>query len=442
MKIGELKNKKILILGFGQEGKDTFKFLRKLFPGKTIGIADKNQSLEIKNLRLSKKHLGKNYLKSLKNYDVIFRSPGIHLKILEPFLTKKQAVTSQTELFFENCPGIVVGVTGTKGKGITASLIHKILKENGFSSYLVGNIGKPALGFLLSAKPDNVYVYELSSHQLINLKKSPKIAVFLNIFPDHLDYFKDFKEYVATKSNIVLYQTKNDCLVYNHQNKIVRKIAEKSKAQKIPIKSQFKTLHDLGIKKPPLSLPGKHNLLNITAAVKTAEIFKVSKKNTIKAIKNFKTPAHRLEHVGKFQGISFYNDSASTIPESTIAAIDALEGKVKTIILGGSDKGADFKSLAKKIIKSKIKTLILFPETGQTIWENIKKTNSKQKKMPVGFFANNMKQAVELSYQYTQKNEICLLSCASASFSVFKNYKERGKLFKKYVKKLGQRIKK
>jgi UDP-N-acetylmuramoylalanine--D-glutamate ligase len=191
----ELKDKKILILGFGREGRDNFRFLRKLFPKKIIGIGDrsekiKDQKSKIKNLlngdKKIKWHLGENYIKALKKYDVIIKSPGIPFKILPKTALRK--ITSQTEIFFENCPGKIVGITGTKGKSTTAALIYKILKTGGLKAHLVGNIGKPVLNLLFTATPKDVYVYELSSHQLYNLKKSPQIAVFLNIYPEHLDY--------------------------------------------------------------------------------------------------------------------------------------------------------------------------------------------------------------------------------------------------------------
>ena len=239
MKLDKLKNKKILILGFGREGKDNFLFLRKLFPRKVLGIADQKTKLSLTDRR-TKLSLGENYLKGIKDYDVIIKSPGIPFKILPKSALKK--ITTQTEIFFDNCPGIIVGITGTKGKSTTASLIYKILKKGGIKVHLVGNIGKPVLSLLFNAKPNDIYVYELSSFQLTGLKKSPQIAVFLNIYPEHLDYYRNFKEYVKAKANITRYQTKKDYLIYNSQDKLVRQIAKKSKAKKIPIKGKYYSL--------------------------------------------------------------------------------------------------------------------------------------------------------------------------------------------------------
>ncbi len=418
MKIDELKDKKILILGFGKEGRDNFKFLRKLFPKKVIGVADK---LEFKNLKLVKWHLGKNYLKAIKNYDVIIKSPGIPFKIL-PKLTLKKIIT-QTDIFFDNCPGKIIGVTGTKGKSTTTSLIYQILKEGGVKTHLVGNIGKPVLNFLFSATPKDVYVYELSSHQLYNLKKSPQIAIFLNIYPEHLDYYRNFQEYFKAKQNITRYQTEENYFIYNSGDKLVRKVAKKTKARAIPIK-------------------GKYYELDRNAAIAVGKIFKIPQKIILKTIKEFKPLPHRLELVGNYKGITFYNDALSTIPETAILAMETLGKRVQTIFLGGFDRKINFKKLAKFILKNKnIKNVILFPTTGEKIWEEIVKVGQELflTKLPRHFFVDNMGDAVKLAYQYTKRGKICLLSCASTSFSIFRDYKEKGNLFKKYVKKLGSR---
>ncbi|MCX6759486.1 MAG: Mur ligase family protein [Candidatus Nealsonbacteria bacterium] len=463
MKLKELKSKRILILGFGREGRNTFRFLRKLFPKKVLGIADKNEKvdqsclatelpfmeakvekkessstkLSNRKIKFYKLHLGENYLKVLNDYDVIIKSPGIPFKIIPRSELRK--LTSQTEIFFDNYQGQIIGITGTKGKGTTAAMIYEILKVEGIKAHLIGNIGKPVLNLLprptkwgeggdearlqrpFSARPD-VYVYELSSHQLYDLKKSPHIAVFLNLFADHLDYYRNFKEYADAKANITIHQKKDDYLVYNAQDKIVKEIAKKSKAKKVPIK-------------------GEYYELNKVAARAVGRLFKISSKIIEKAIKEFKHLPHRLELVGTFERITFYNDASATIPEATMAAMETLGNKVETIILGGSDKNIDFKNLAKKVLESKIKTVILFPITGKRIWKDIvrqkrKETNRKGRVLN-HFFVNNMKDAVKLAYQYTKADKICLLSTACASFSIFKDYKEKGDLFKKYVRKYG-----
>ena len=418
MKLKDLENKRVLILGFGREGQDTFLFLRKLFPKKTIGIADRVEGLKFKTQN-SKLHLGKDYLKSLGDYDVIIKSPGvpIHLPEIEKVF-KENKITSQTELFFQNCPGKIVGITGTKGKSTTTSLIYEILKKGRLKVHLVGNIGNPVLSLLLKAKPSDIFVFELSSHQLYNLKLSPHVAVFLNLYAEHLDYYKNIREYALAKANITLNQNKNDYLVFNSADKIVKEFAKKSKAKKIPVKGDY---YDL----------------DKNAARAAGKIFRIPPKVIEKAIEEFKPLPHRLELVGTLRGITFYNDALATIPEATMAAIDFLGKNVETIMLGGFERNIDFKNLAKKVLKSKIKTVILFPTTGERIWKEIVKLKSRGALNH--FFVDNMEDAVKLAYKHTGKGKICLLSTASSSFSIFKDYKEKGDLFKKYVKEYGKK---
>ncbi|MEK9129951.1 MAG: UDP-N-acetylmuramoyl-L-alanine--D-glutamate ligase [Patescibacteria group bacterium] len=439
MKINELKDKKILILGFGEEGMDTYKFLRKLFPNKILGIADKFkiQDLKSKAKDLIKKdknlefYFGENYLKAIKKYDTVIKSPGIfiHLPEVEKAFNEGK-ITSQTEIFFENIQSKIIGITGTKGKGTTASLIYQIFKKAGIKVYLIGNIGKPVLSFLFRKRQKNeVFIYELSSHQLMTLKTGPHVAIFVNIFPDHLDYYKNFKEYFFAKANICKYQKKDGCFIYNADYLIIEKIAKKIQAKKIPFSLDFKKINQF----KKFIFEKKVNIGSTIPAVIAAKLFKISDEKIIAGIKNFKNQKHRLEFIGKFKGIDFYDDSAATIPEATILAIRVLKDKLETLILGGSEKNLDFSNLAQEILKTKIKTIILFPSTGQKIYEEIKKIKNKNIQKINFLNVNNMKDAVVLAYKFTSLNKICLLSPASASFGIFKDYKDRGCLFKKFV---------
>ena len=420
-----IRHKKILILGFGREGRENFKYFRQKFPKKTLGVGDRLEFRNFdkgaqrliksdKNIRL---YLGKDYLKAIKDYQVIVKSPGISPYLPEIRKAKREGkITSATEIFFENCPGEIIGVTGTKGKGTTGYLIHRILQAARLHSYFIGNIGKPSLRYLDSAEKSDVFIYELSSHQLYDLRRSPHIAILLNIYPDHLDYFQNFKEYIKAKQNITRYQTKDDYLLFNSADKIASKIAKSSKAKLIPFK-------------------GGDNPSSRVADI-LGKLFNIPPEIIAKEKRKLISLPHRLEFVGTYRGIQFYNDSASTIPESTIFALKKLGDKVQTLILGGSEKRLSFKKLIQELPKTKVKNLILFPTTGSKIWKNIKKKSPKRFK---GLFASNMREAVEFSFLHTKSGKICLLSPASASFSLFKNYQERGKLFKKYIKEYGKR---
>ncbi|MDD2274374.1 MAG: UDP-N-acetylmuramoyl-L-alanine--D-glutamate ligase [Candidatus Pacebacteria bacterium] len=407
MKIKELENKKVLILGIGREGLDTLAYLKKVFPKKIFAIADQKEELDNKTKKAvigMDLFLGEDYLKNVNDFDVIIKSPGI------PFFRYKDKLTSQTELFFDNCPSKIIGITGTKGKSTVASLLHSMIK----GSYLVGNIETPSLSFLAKAKADDIFVCELSSHQLMNLKRSPHIAVFLNIYPEHLDYYKNFEEYFSAKKNIYKYQSESDYLIFNPE------IDPKTKANKI----------EINIKDFANFLKDNQQFLEIThidnliAVLNVVKLLNIPEKEIIKALNNYKRLPHRLEFVGEFKGIRFYDDSIATIPEAAVYAIDSLGDDVETIILGGLDRGIKYDKLVKRIKKSNIKNIIAFPDSGEKIVRNIRSRIYK---------VDNMEDAVDLAYKHTTKGRICLLSPASPSFNLFKDYKERGDLFKGYV---------
>jgi UDP-N-acetylmuramoylalanine--D-glutamate ligase len=422
MNLDYLKDKKILILGFAREGQDTLQFLRRLFPERVIGVADQNEKILRKGKGL-KFYLGKDYLKEIGDYDVVIKSPGIPPKVL-PRLKKNQVLTSQAEIFFDNCPGKIIGVTGTKGKSTTSSLIYEVLKSGGLKAHLVGNIGQPVLTALFQAKPDDIFVYELSSHQLMGLKKSPHVAVFLNFYPEHLDYYKNINEYLRAKQNICRWQGQEDYFLFNPVSPAVRASAKLTRAKKIAL--------DPKSLRARLSLA--HWRLSLKAAIEVGRIFQIPETKIVAGLKKFKPLPHRLEFVGEFQDIKFYNDSLATIPEAAISALETLGGQVQTIFLGGFDRGLDFKNLARKIIESKVKNFVFFPTTGQKIWQEINRLN--QSRFFNFIFTDKMKKAVEFAFEHTERGKICLLSPASPSFGVFKDYADRGNQFKKWIKVL------
>lgn len=402
MKADDLKERSILILGFGREGKSTLNFLKKSFPGKKIGIADKSG--------------GENYLDVLKDYEVIIKSPGIlYLKEIKEAKEKGKIITSATQIFFDNCKGKIIGVTGTKGKSTTASLIYEVLKQGGLDVYLVGNIGKPSLELLDKINENSIVVYELSSFQLEDLKVSPHIAVITNIYPEHLDHHEDFDNYKNAKANIVRFQTKDDFVIFNKDNEDASKIAQVSKAKK-----KYGYSDQLPLTLAPAIYIGKN-------------IFHIPDQKIKKALDNFKKLPHRLEYVGEFKGIKFYNDSLSTIPQATIRALEILGKDVQTLIAGGFDRGLDYSILAPAIAKSQIKNLILFPTTGEKIWQAVINSGKTQDSRVKKFEVDDMKDAVDLAFKNTDKGKIVILSPASTSFNLFKDYEDRGNQFKEFV---------
>lgn len=437
------KDKKILILGLGQEGLDSFLFFRLLFPRMIIGLADRNP-LERLDPVFQKKiaqdkhldlHLGENYLKALEKYDLAVKAPGIpiHLHEIDEACAAGKIIW-QTKIFFDFCPGMIIGITGTKGKSTTSALIHAVLNKARKPVKLLGNIGKPILMDLLKAKKNDFFVLELSSHQLFGLEKSPHIAVLLNLYEEHLDYYRDFSEYAAAKANIALHQSADDFLIYNSDNEEAAAIAERSCAQKIAFNQR-----DWDFKASDLPLMGEFNYQNAKIAAIVGEILKIDKETIAAALKKFKPLKHRLEKVGVFNGIEFYNDSLSTIQESAVAAIGGLGERVETLIAGGFDRGQPFCKLAEKILDSKIKTVILFPTTGERI---LKETavlaggsGRAARFKGIKFIPScSMDDAVRAALDNTAGGKIALMSCASSSFSLFKNYEEKARLFKESLK--------
>ncbi len=407
MLISELHKKKILVLGLGEEGIDSLLFCKKNISYSKLGVAD---ILPYEKINVKKRkhltedidlYLGKDYLSATKKYDVVIKSPGVPLSAIK----KRDGVTSQSDIFLVNCKGRVIGITGTKGKSTTSTILNETLCSAGFRSHLVGNIGKPALSYLGTEKKEDVFVYELSSFQLQTVSKSPSIAILLNIFVDHLDYHQDFQEYVDAKRKITLFQKSRDFFIYNKEDKWAKKIAEETVAKKIAFS-------------PDDSL---NPILSVMEILGIEEHFLRS------VVRSFKGLPHRVEYFGNYRGISFYNDSAATIPEATIRAIKDVKN-VQTIILGGSDKGVDVSALLDTVKSSDIQNIVFFKGSTKKIKEGLKKSGK------VIFPAGSMKEAVEHCFQNTDRGKTCLLSPGFASFNMFKNYQERGELFKKYVR--------
>jgi len=439
MNLTKYRGKKILILGLGREGAVSLRFFLENCPDAEIGIADKAErdqfSAEIKDLITGNPDIkvisGKDHLASLDDYDIVIKTPGIPIHIPEieqAFANGK--ITSQTEIFIDQCPGTIIGVTGTKGKSTTSSIIYEILKAAGKKVDLVGNIGTPMLSFLKNADKDSFFVCELSAHQLYDLKKSPHISVLLNMYPEHLDYYKDFKEYIRAKANIAIHQSEDDYLIYNSGNLEVNAIAMESAAKKIAF-NEYEWQYS-----GKTALIGGFNLENAKIGAIIARLMGVGDGVINQAIADFKPLDNRLELVGNFNGVDCYNDSLSTIQESAVAAITGLGRRVQTLVAGGFDRHQPFEKLAVAILGSDIKTLLLFPTTGRRIWDEVEKQAHSLDRMErfgelKPYFVETMEEAAKLALAGTEKGKICLLSAASASFGNFRDYADRGDCFKK-----------
>lgn len=429
MNLDELKNKKILVVGKGIEGQASFRYLKEKFPNSVIDIVDQKDSAD--------------YLSNQNTYDIAIKSPGIKSSVLTiPY-------TTSTNIFLANAKGKVIGITGTKGKSTTTTLIFEMLKKQGLDVHLGGNIGQSPIDFMDTLNDHSWTVLEMSSYQLLDAKQSPYIAVLLMIVPEHLDYHQTTEAYVDAKRNILRFQSSSDFAVINKDYpasnesdletdaRVFQASRERECDEGCFVRNKSVFLRKDGkeleiIKTEEISLIGKHNLENICAAVMASYLAGVSKENIAHILRSFRGLEHRLEFVCELDNIRFFNDSLATVPQATIEALDSLE-ETETLITGGFDRGLDYKDLGIKIANSAVRNLVLFPTTGEKIWEAVCQAT---KNPPDKFEATTMQQAVGIAFAETSPGKICLMSPASASFNMFKDYKDRGDQFKREVNKL------
>ena len=446
-----LKNKPIAILGFGREGKSLWRFLSK--HGITAEILDQNQSAasSVGSDPAPKGIFGKDYLQNLNRFEVIFRSPGIPRLTPELVAAEKQGtiISSTTKLFFDLCPCPIIGVTGTKGKGTTATLIFEILKRAGRSVFLGGNIGESPLNFLPFLDEKDLVVLELSSFQLQDLHRSPFLAVITNITLDHLDHHKNEEEYLTAKANLIIHQQPDNFAVFNADDEKTKRIALKTTASRFWFSVEKMTEPGGFVQEGKLYLkfgsepesictvdeilvPGRHNLQNILAAAVAGKILKVATKHIRQTVTSFPGLPHRLQFVREFNKIKFYNDSAATLPDPTIAAIFAIP-QPKVLIMGGSEKHADYSKLAQTIAKNRVRAVVLIGDTGKRIEKELKTAKFSG---TASFIEGDMEKIVKTALSFAQEGDAVILSPASASFGLFKNYRDRGEQFMEAVKKL------
>jgi UDP-N-acetylmuramoylalanine--D-glutamate ligase len=440
MRLHDLQGKKVCIVGFGREGKAMFEAIQRHAPDTYVTMADKNPDAfkeivtKLENeVPFAIKHGfhmhngEKIWLREIDSFDVIVKSPGIPMN---PELERVSAkITNSTQIFLEEAAdrgAIVIGVTGSKGKSTTSSLIHHILKEAGKNTYLVGNIGEPAIAHVDDAMPGVIFVQEMSSYQLMHITVSPPIAVVTAFFPEHLDYHGTLDAYREAKTNIARFQRGSDAVFYDETSDGAAKIAAAGTGRKIPFR-----LEQAPVSIADTQLLGEHNLRNIAAAFLVTTSLGVDEETAMRAIRSFTPLHHRLELVSSAHGIRWVDDAISTTPESAIAALDALGVDVATMLLGGQDRGMDFAELGRRIAASEVKTVILFPETGTRIEKALREAGAKARMEHV----ETMQQAVTLALEHTSKGRTCLLSPASPSYNLHKNFEERGKAFKDEIEK-------
>lgn len=460
MDLERFKSKKIALLGFGIENVSVAKFL--IFHKIEFTILDR-ASVEklsdqakklIEDEKLEFKG-GENYLSDLDQFNIIVRSPGVPYLTPEIQAAKKIGVeiTSSTKLFFDLSSATIIGVTGTKGKGTTASIIKEIIAQsfkkntNSAKVYLVGNIGVPSFDIIAEVESNDIVVFELSSFQLQDMEVSPHIAVIVNLADDHLDHHQTVEEYRETKQNILKYQNKNDFAIINWDYPESRKLSKFGDAKKFFFSSKEKVngayvaqsgevfltrSNEKVCNQSDLKIIGRHNLENVAAAAIVGDILEIPIQDIYLAVKEFDGLPHRLEFIRQIDGVKFYNDSFSTNPTPTIAAIKSFDVPI-TIILGGSEKGADFSLLAKVVKSSTVKNVISIGVEGPKIRQALIENRANVNILNGG---KNIESIVELAMKNTVSGGVVLFSPACASFDMFKNYKDRGEKFIAAVKNL------
>ena len=361
------------------------------------------------------------------DYDIVIKTPGISLK---DFNTKGIEITSQTDLFLSQFHAQTIGITGTKGKSTTTSLIYHLLKSSGRDAILTGNIGIPCFDVMEDIKPESIVVYELSAHQLEYVHNSPRVGVLLNIFEEHLDHFGTMQRYTEAKLNIMRYMGEDDMAVV-HESLM-------EEAWSLFVNNIVFSLFDIDdlVDCTALPLKGEHNLLNVKAALLACYAYGIDPRELIPYLYTFKPLEHRLEPVGTFGGVTFVNDSISTIPQATISACEAL-GRVDFLLLGGFDRGIDYQPLVEYLKAHPVPHLLFTGKAGERMMQLIAKAaepsvteHSQSIEGPTLFYYTTMEEAFSYVAANAKPGDVCLLSPAASSYDQYKNFEERGRKFK------------
>ena len=415
-----IKEKRVLILGFGMEGKSTYNLLKKVGSFSALDIADKNPNISEEEAVV---YSGDNYLDNIEMYDIVFKSPGIILP--KNYKEYNCQITSQTEVFLEHYNRQVIGITGTKGKSTVSTLIYHVLSSNNIPCILAGNIGKPVFDILDDITPATILVLELSCHQLDICRFSPALSVFLNLYEDHLDHYKTFENYARTKKNIYLHQHPLDIL---YCDATVKPAVGESVSRAVIVDKTilpFDSFTAIDVVK----LYGEHNLKNCAFVYSIAKTFSITDDEFISSIRSYAPLRHRLEFIGNKEGIDFYDDSISTTNESTINAVKTIPN-ASTVLVGGMDRGIDYTGLVEYLASSSLANIICMYDSGKRIFEMLQ---SSQNVKPTANYCNTLYEAAELAQKITPVGKACILSPAAASYGEFKNFEERGNMFRQLV---------
>ena len=410
---------RVAVVGYGQEGQAAVQYLARYYPHLELEILDQNP-VQAPYHVIS----GPDYLDGVNQYDLVIKSPGIAFSDqLTAQLGAK--LSSGTALFLEQWAlrqqgGTLIGVSGSKGKSTTASLIAFVLEAAGKPVLLAGNIGQPMLSEVDKlSRPGLIVVLELSSYQLQDSAPKPDIAVLTSLFPEHLNYHGSLERYYAAKQRLFCFQSSEQRLFY-HQDPACQALVKDAHAQATPFQAA-----DSPVLLNQTQLIGAHNLSNLAAAWKVAEQFGVDLADYIQAVSQFKPLPHRLQDLGVVAGRRWIDDAISTAPESTLAALEAVDGQVGCLFLGGQDRGLNFADLGQEIAQRQIPAVVLFPESGAKIKPAILQAGWE----PSWLETSSMTEAVQFAAKQAPAGSICLLSTASPSYGIFKGFIDKGEQF-------------
>lgn len=424
----EFEGKKVLIWGYGMEGKSSYAFIRSLLPDQKLMIADSGNEDRLENIRkeTSDTEVLSDAAVDFSEYDLILKSPGI--VIPEGF--PKEHLSGEAQLFLKHYRNQVIGVTGTKGKSTTTSLVHAVLSEK-YRTHLVGNIGKACFDVIPDMQEGDLAAFELSCHQLEFCPYSPHAAVYLNLFEEHLDHYGTLERYGAAKANIFRHQQKGDLTILNQNLPYCREVADAILIGK-DIRAEGNHLivpgHEIDVN--DCRLIGSHNYLNLAVAYEIGLRYGISDSQFLHAAANFQPLHHRLEDLGEFHGIRYVNDSISTIGQSCIQALKTLP-ETDTVLVGGMDRGIEYQELEDYLASRNDLHIIFMYATGKRIYEELKEQGRLTDNMVL---TDDLSSAMVIARTATRPHHICLLSPAASSYDHFRNFEERGDIFARMAK--------
>ena len=438
----QYQHSKILILGWAREGQSSYQLLRSVCPEADISVSDNNEALITNWMNEQQQKLTISpYLQNLSDFDVIFKTPGVpvHIPELQEYLASGGVITSQLNEFLNVYRDQCIGITGTKGKSTTSSLIYQLYTAAGKETLLAGNIGLPVFEIVDQVQPTTTIIIEMSSYQLETVTASPHIAILLNLYAEHLNYHRTIENYVFAKAKITAYQNAADVLIFNQDSPELATTAQQSPAQKIPF-SYHQAINYPGETDTVLAqlvnveLPGTIKRWNVLPALLTTSELDLSAEQIIDALKAFQPLPHRLETVSNQTGIPGIDDTLATIPEATIAALETVP-KVDVLILGGYDRGISYQKIVETCIDKHVPAIAFFKPSGQIMMELIKNQYSSDQ-WPRMQIVETMAEAVAFAQQHAPEGGTVLLSPSSPSFGQFADYRDKSAQFRAAIEKL------